>query len=57
LKSAGQPGVEFYGDHDRSIESIGIGTGCICDPIQFMDMEPDLFVAIDDKVRTWIQTT
>ncbi len=56
LKSVGQPGVAFYGDRDRLVESVGVGTGCICDPIQFMDMEPDLFVAIDDKVRTWIQT-
>lgn len=57
LKSAGQPGIAFYGDRDSLVESVGVGTGCICDPIQFMDMKPDLFIAIDDKVRTWIQTT
>ena len=57
LKIADQPGVGFYGDPERPVESIGVGTGCICDPIRYMDLNPDLFLAIDDKVRTWIQTT
>lgn len=57
LKSLNQPGVAFYGDKNYTVRSIGVGTGCICDPIAFHDMEPDLFIAIDDKVRTWIQTT
>ncbi|MBN1589908.1 MAG: Nif3-like dinuclear metal center hexameric protein [Pirellulales bacterium] len=57
LKPLGQPGVAFYGDPGRPIKTVGVGTGCICDPIQFAPMNPDLFIAIDDKVRTWIQTT
>jgi putative NIF3 family GTP cyclohydrolase 1 type 2 len=57
LKTVGQPGLAFYGDGDRKVGSVGVGTGCICDPIQFMDLEPDLFIAIDDAVRTWTQTT
>ncbi len=57
LKAAGQPGVAFYGDGGRRISSVGLGTGCICNPIQFMDLEPDLFIAIDDAIRTWTQTT
>jgi len=57
LKAVGQPGVAFYGDGDRKISSVGLGTGCICNPVEFMDLEPDLFIAIDDTVRTWTQTT
>jgi len=51
-----QPGVAFYGDKDRAVASVGVGTGCFCDPIEFMGLAPDLFVAIDDVVRTWTQT-
>ena len=56
MAEVGQPGVAFYGDKDRAIESVGVGTGCFSDPIEFMDLAPDLFVAIDDVVRTWTQT-
>ena len=52
----GQPGVAFYGDPDRIISTVGLGTGCICDPMEFADLKPDLFIAIDDVVRTWTQT-
>jgi Duf34/NIF3 (NGG1p interacting factor 3) len=51
-----QPGVAFYGDRDRVVASVGVGTGCYCDPVEFMDLAPDLFIAIDDVVRTWTQT-
>jgi putative NIF3 family GTP cyclohydrolase 1 type 2 len=57
LAGLGQPGVAFYGDPGRVISSVGIGTGCICDPMEFADLKPDLFIAIDDVVRTWTQTT
>jgi hypothetical protein len=33
LAEIGQPGVAFYGDPDRLITSVGVGTGCICDGI------------------------
>jgi len=56
LKVLGQPGLAFYGDENYSVSSIGLGTGCICNPLEFMDLEPDLFVAIDDTIRTWVQT-
>lgn len=55
LKALGQPGVSFYGDPNRSISSVGVGTGYICDPMQFMDMNPDLFIAINDTLNTWTQ--
>jgi len=57
LKELGQPGVAFYGDPDYPVSSVGIGTGCICDPMEFADLQPDIFIAIDDSVRTWTQTT
>ena len=56
LKPVGQPGVAFYGSEKTVVRSIGVGTGCICDPMQFMDLKPDLFIGIDDTIRTWIQT-
>jgi len=57
LKIAGQPGVAFYGDEGYTVRSVGVGTGCICNPMDYMQLQPDLFIAIDDTVRTWIQTT
>ncbi|HSA96846.1 MAG TPA: Nif3-like dinuclear metal center hexameric protein [Acidobacteriota bacterium] len=56
LAPFGQPGVAFYGDRDRVVGTVGVGTGCYCDPIEFMDLRPDLFIALDDVVRTWTQT-
>jgi putative NIF3 family GTP cyclohydrolase 1 type 2 len=57
LNIAEQPGVAFYGDENYMVRSVGVGTGCICNPMNYMQLEPDLFIAIDDTVRTWIQTT
>lgn len=57
LEQLGQPGVAFYGDPEYQVSSVGIGTGCICDPMYFADLKPDMFIAIDDVVRTWTQTT
>jgi putative NIF3 family GTP cyclohydrolase 1 type 2 len=57
LEAVGQPGVAFYGDENHMIRSVGVGTGCICNPIEFMHLAPDLFIAIDDSVQTWVQTT
>ena len=57
LSVIGQPGVAFYGDPDYPVVSVGVGTGCICDPMEFADLKPDIFIAIDDVVRTWTQTS
>lgn len=57
LSEIGQPGVAFYGDPEYLVTSVGIGTGCICDPLEFADLQPDIFISIDDVVRTWTQTT
>jgi putative NIF3 family GTP cyclohydrolase 1 type 2 len=55
LKAINQPGVGFYGDGTRIIESIGLGTGMICNPIEFASLKPDLFVVINDAIQTWTQ--
>ena len=52
-----QPGVAFYGDGERMVSSVGLGTGCICDPMQYQELDHGLSIAIDDTVRTWTQTT
>ena len=57
LEGVGQPGVAFYGDENFPVSSVGLGTGCICDPVQYMDLDMDLAIAIDDSVSTWKQTT
>ncbi len=57
LKDLDQPGVAFYGDPERYISTVGLGTGCICDPQNYAELNPDLYIAIDDTIRTWIQTT
>jgi putative NIF3 family GTP cyclohydrolase 1 type 2 len=57
LKDFNQPGVAFYGDPKRPVSTIGLGTGAICDPQQYAELNPDLCIAIDDTIRTWIQTT
>jgi putative NIF3 family GTP cyclohydrolase 1 type 2 len=57
LSEIGQPGVAFYGDPEYQVTSVGIGTGCICDPLEFADLKPDIFISIDDVVRTWTQTS
>ena len=55
LKEGGQPGVAFYGDPEREIRTIGVGCGYICDPLLYGDLEPDLYICINDTIRTWIQ--
>jgi putative NIF3 family GTP cyclohydrolase 1 type 2 len=57
LQEVGQPGVAFYGDKSYSVASVGLGTGCICDPMDYAELAPDLYIGIDDTIRTWIQTT
>ncbi|MEN8203000.1 MAG: hypothetical protein ABFS28_10420 [Bacteroidota bacterium] len=52
-----QPGVAFYGDENRMVSSVGLGTGCICDPRQYLELGPELQITIDDAVRTWVLTT
>ena len=55
LKALNQPGIEFYGDEDYPVSSVGIGTGTICNPLDYSELKPDLFIGIDDTIRTWVQ--
>ena len=55
LKPLCQDGVQFYGDPERRVSSVAVGTGCYCDPIELMELGADMYIAIDDTVRTWIQ--
>ncbi len=57
LVSVGQPGIAFYGDENYPVKTVGLGTGCICNPLEFMDLEMDMAIAIDDSISTWTQTT
>lgn len=56
LKEYNQPGVAFYGEGDRYVSSVGLGTGAASDPQKYAELNPDMCIAIDDTVRTWIQT-
>jgi hypothetical protein len=57
LMALNQPGVAFYGDKDRIVSTVGLGAGTICDPMRYQELEPDLCIAIDDTLWTWIQPT
>ena len=57
LRDLNQPGVEFYGDPDRPVSTVGLGTGCICDPREYSELKPDLCIGVDDTIKTWLQTT
>ncbi len=57
LKQLGQPGIAFYGNEKYPVSSIGLGTGCISNPLNYAELNPDLYIAIDDSINTWTQTT
>ena len=57
LSKVGQQGVAFYGDDERPVASVGVGTGCYANPNRLKNRKPDMFVAIDDSIQTWCQTT
>lgn len=50
----GQPTIGFYGDTDREIRSVGLGTGCISQAYKIREMGADLAISVDDVVRAWI---
>jgi putative NIF3 family GTP cyclohydrolase 1 type 2 len=56
LKDLNQPGVAFYGDPDRYVSTVGIGTGEYCDPRSYAELNPGLTIGIDDTIWTWLQT-
>lgn len=56
LKQLHQSGVEFYGDKNYLVSTVGLGTGCYCDPLEYAELAPDLVIGLDDIIRTWIHT-
>lgn len=52
----GQPGVAFYGDPDRLVRRLGLGTGYACEPWRFVELGADMGVSIDDRIKTWIES-
>lgn len=51
---AGQGTVEFYGDPDRAVTRIGIGTGCCSEAMDLYGLGADLAVTVDDIARCWV---
>lgn len=51
----GQPGVAFYGDPDRVVHSLGLGTGYGCDPWTFVRLGAEMALTINDRVKTWTE--
>lgn len=50
----GQATVGLYGDPDRVVSRVGVGTGCYSNPARFQELGAEMAVAVDDIVRAWI---
>ena len=50
----GQPTIGFYGDPNKQIRTVGLGTGCISNPFDLYELGADLAISVDDVVRAWI---
>ena len=57
LAEFNQSGVLFYGDENRIVRRIGIGTGCYSDPLMAMEYSADYYLTINDSISTWVQTS
>jgi len=57
LMDLNQPGIAFYGDPGRIVCTLGIGTGELCDPRSYADLNPDMSIGVDDSIWTWLQTS
>jgi putative NIF3 family GTP cyclohydrolase 1 type 2 len=51
----GQPGVAFYGEADRLVSSLGLGTGYGNDPWKHFSHGADMALAIDDRIKSWTE--
>jgi putative NIF3 family GTP cyclohydrolase 1 type 2 len=63
-RSLGQSVVGFYGDQERTIRRVGIGTGAASDPFRLFQLGADLAVVADDapnntawKAGAWCHDT
>jgi putative NIF3 family GTP cyclohydrolase 1 type 2 len=54
----GEPAIQVTGDPNQTVSKIGIGTGCYCNPLDFMRLGCDLSIVCDDGSVYWesIQT-
>lgn len=52
----GQPGVAFYGDPEKKVERLGLGTGYACEPWRFVELGAEMALTIDDRIKTWVET-
>jgi putative NIF3 family GTP cyclohydrolase 1 type 2 len=53
FRRLGQPGVAFYGDANRLVNSLGLGTGYGNDPWQHHALGAEMAIAIDDRIKSW----
>ena len=56
LGALGQPGGAFYGDSNRMVRRLGLGTGYACEPWRFVELGAEMCLTIDDRIKTWIET-
>ena len=49
----GDPVVQLFGDKNKRITKLGIGTGCACRPDVFLEMGCDGAIVCDDGCRYW----
>jgi putative NIF3 family GTP cyclohydrolase 1 type 2 len=53
FQTIGQPGVGFYGDANRRVQTLALGTGYGNDPWRHFALGADMALAIDDRIKTW----
>jgi len=51
----GQPGVGFYGDENRRVGKLGLGTGYGCDPWRQIELGAEMALVIDDRIKVWTE--
>ena len=51
----GQPGVAFYGDENRLVTKLGLGTGYGCDPWRQIELGAEMALVIDDRIKVWTE--
>jgi putative NIF3 family GTP cyclohydrolase 1 type 2 len=51
----GQPGVGFYGDENRMVGKLGLGTGYGCDPWRQIELGAEMALVIDDRIKVWTE--
>lgn len=53
----GEPQIQVFGDLDKEVSSIGIGTGCCCKLEVFLEMGCDAAIVCDDGLWYWQDIT